>query len=125
MPVIDHVDLRVADVARCKPFYDAFLKEYGFRGKAQPDGSQLYYRIEDRQVREVIVVNGEADHRPNANRLAFFAATRADVDRIALAAHSAGARAYEPPAACPEYTESYYAAFFEDPDGNRLEVVNR
>jgi hypothetical protein len=81
MPVIDHVDLRVGDVARCKPFYDAFLKEYGFRGKAQPDGSQLYYRIEERQVREVIVVNGEADHRPNANRLAFFAATRADVDR--------------------------------------------
>jgi catechol 2,3-dioxygenase-like lactoylglutathione lyase family enzyme len=125
MPVIDHVDLRVGDVARAKSFYDAFLKEYGFRGKTQPDGSQLYYRLEERRVCEVIVVNGEPKHRPNANRLAFFAATRADVDRIAAVAQAAGARAYEAPAACPEYTASYYAAFFEDPDGNRLEVVCR
>lgn len=36
--VFDHVDLRVADVERCRPFYDAFLRAFGFRGKAQPDG---------------------------------------------------------------------------------------
>ena len=123
--VFDHIDLRVVDVARCRPFYDALLKEYGFRGKAQPDGSQLYYRLEDRRVREVIVVNGEPDHVPNATRVAFFAPTRADVDRIGAVAQAAGARAYEPPAPCPEYTETYYAAFFEDPDGNKLEVVSR
>jgi catechol 2,3-dioxygenase-like lactoylglutathione lyase family enzyme len=125
MMVFDHVDLRVGDVARCKSFYDAFLKEYGFRGKAQPDGSQLYYRLEERAVREVIVLAAATDHRPNATRLAFFAATRDEVDRIAAAARSAGACAYEAPGACPEYTASYYAAFFEDPDGNRLEVVCR
>jgi hypothetical protein len=79
--VFDHLDLRVVDVTRCRPFYDAFLKAYGFRGKQQPDGSQLYYRLEDRQLREIIVVNGEPGHRPNGNRLAFFAATRAEVDR--------------------------------------------
>ena len=125
MTVFDHVDLRVADVARCRPFYDALLREYGFRGKTQPDGAQLYYRLEDRQVREVIVVSPESDHRPNATRLAFAAATRADVDRIAAVARDAGAQAFEAPHACAEYTPSYYAAFFEDPDGNRLEIVCR
>jgi catechol 2,3-dioxygenase-like lactoylglutathione lyase family enzyme len=125
MMVFDHLDLRVADVARCRPFYDAFLKEYGFRGKPMPDGLQLYYRLEDRQVREIIVLNGDPAHVPNATRLAFHAASRAEVDRIGALARAAGARAYEPPAACPEYTETYYAAFFEDPDGNKLEVVNR
>jgi catechol 2,3-dioxygenase-like lactoylglutathione lyase family enzyme len=125
MMVFDHVDLRVADVARCRPFYDAFLREYGFRGKTQPDGAQLYYRLEERQVREVIVVSQEADHRPNAMRLAFAAATRADADRIAAAARDAGAQAFEPPHECPEYTTTYYASFFEDPDGNRLEIVCR
>jgi predicted lactoylglutathione lyase len=125
MMVFDHVDLRVADVARCRPFYDALLREYGFRGKAQPDGAQLYYRLEDRQVREVIVVSAEPDHRPNATRLAFAAASRDEVDRIAAVVRDAGALAYEAPAACPEYTETYYAAFFDDPDGNRLEVVCR
>lgn len=125
MMVFDHIDLRVADVARSKPFYDALLRPYGFRGKAQPDGTQLYYRLENRQVREIIVLNGEPDHRPNATRLAFFAATHADVDRISESARCAGARAFEAPAACPEISETYYASFFEDPDGNRLEVVCR
>ena len=127
MTVFDHVDLRVADVARCRPFYDALLREYGFRGKPQPDGAQLYYRLEERQAccREVIVVSQEPGHRPNATRLAFAAATRADADRIAAIARDAGAQAFEPPHECPEYTATYYASFFEDPDGNRLEIVCR
>ena len=125
MMVFDHVDLRVADVARCKPFYDAFLRAYGFRAKTQPDGAQLYYRLEDRAVREVIVVSEEPGHRANATRLAFTAPTPEEVDRIAAIARDAGAQAYEPPGACPEYTESYYASFFEDPDGNKLEIVCR
>jgi predicted lactoylglutathione lyase len=125
MTVFDHVDLRVADVERCRPFYDAFLREFGFRGKAQPDGAQLYYRLEDREVREVIVISVDREHRPTGTCLAFRAATRDEVDRIAAVAQSAGARAFEPPGACPEYTPTYYASFFEDPDGNRLEVVCR
>jgi catechol 2,3-dioxygenase-like lactoylglutathione lyase family enzyme len=125
MMVFDHVDLRVADVARCRPFYDAFLRAYGFRGKTQPDGSHLYYRIADRAVREAFVLIPEAGHQPNATRLAFSAATPQDVDRIAAIAADAGARSFEPPAACPEIADPYYAAFFEDPDGNRLEIVCR
>jgi len=37
----------------------------------------------------------------------------------------AGAGNYEAPALCDEIAENYYASFFEDPDGNRLEVVCR
>jgi catechol 2,3-dioxygenase-like lactoylglutathione lyase family enzyme len=66
-----------------------------------------------------------AQHRPNLTRLAFCAPTREEVDRIAAIAAAAGARAYEAPALCDEIAENYYAAFFEDPDGNRLEVVCR
>ncbi len=73
----------------------------------------------------MIVVSADPDHRPNATCLAFSAPARDDVDRIAAVAHAAGAGAFEPPGPCPEYTETYYASFFEDPDGNRLEVVCR
>jgi catechol 2,3-dioxygenase-like lactoylglutathione lyase family enzyme len=125
MMVFDHVDLRVADVERCRPFYDAFLRAFGFRGKAQPDGARLYYRLEARVVREAIALIPDAGHRPNATRLALRAASTSDVDRLAAIAQSAGARAFEPPAACPEIGDPYYAAFFEDPDGNRLEIVCR
>lgn len=124
MTVFDHVDLRVADVERCRPFYDAFLRAFGFRGKAQPDGARVYYRLEDRVVREAIALIPDTGHRPNATRLAFSAKSPADVDRFAAIAHRAGARAYEPPGPCPEIADPY-AAFFEDPDGNRLEIVCR
>ena len=125
MMVFDHVDLRVADIERCRPFYDAFLRAFGFRGQPQSDGSRLYYRLEHRSVREAIVLIPEADHRANATRLAFCAPTPSDVDRIAAIAARSGARAFEAPAPCPEIADPYYAAFFEDPDGNRLEVVCR
>ena len=125
MMVFDHVDLRVADVERCRPFYDAFLRAFGFRGKAQPDGVRLYYRLEERVVREAIALIPDSGHRPNATRLAFSARSPAEVDRLAAIAAQAGARAYEAPAPCPEIADPYYASFFEDPDGNRLEIVCR
>jgi catechol 2,3-dioxygenase-like lactoylglutathione lyase family enzyme len=123
--VIDHVDLRVTSVADARPFYDVFLKHFGFRGRPQPNGDVVYYRFAERRVQEAIALIEAARHVPNEARLAFHATTTEDVDRIAAAALGAGARAYEAPDWCPEIAERYYAAFFEDPSGNRLEVVSR
>jgi catechol-2,3-dioxygenase len=43
--VIDHIDLRVADVAAARSFYDPFLKEFGFRSQRQSNGDIVYYRV--------------------------------------------------------------------------------
>ncbi len=123
--VIDHIDLRVADVAAARPFYDPFLKAFGFRGQWQANGDIIYYRFAERRVQEAIALIEAADHVANEIRLAFHAGNLEDVDRIATIALAAGARAFEPPQWCPEIAERYYAAFFEDPSGNRLEVVHR
>ena len=123
--VIDHIDLRVADVAAARPFYDPFLKAFGFRGQRQANGDIIYYRFAERRVQEAIALIEAADHVANEIRLAFHAGNLEDVDRIATIALAAGARAFEPPQWCPEIAERYYAAFFEDPSGNRLEVVHR
>jgi predicted enzyme related to lactoylglutathione lyase len=64
-------------------------------------------------------------HVPNATRLAFWANTHAEVDRVAVVVRSAGARNIEGPMFCPEYSPTYYGLFFEDPSGNRLEVCSR
>ena len=53
------------------------------------------------------------------------AADRAEVDRLAAIAREAGAAAFEAPHVCEEYTPFYYAAFFEDADGNKLEICYR
>jgi predicted lactoylglutathione lyase len=123
--VIDHIDLRVADVAAARPFYDKFLKAFGFRGQLQSSGDVIYYRFAERRVQEAIALIEASDHVANAVRLAFHANSKEEVDRIGEIARTAGARGFEPPQWCPEIAERYYAAFFEDPSGNRLEVVFR
>ena len=35
-----------------------------------------------------------------------------------------GAVVLDPPTECPEYSPTYYACYFEDPDGMKLEVVH-
>ena len=61
-------------------------------------------------------------HQPNENRVAFRATSRAEVDRLARVAAKAGARKMEGPA---DEDVNYYAVFFEDPSGNRLEICFR
>ncbi len=123
--VFDHVDLRVHDVAATRPFYDALLKAFGFRGQRQSNGDVVYYRFAERRVREAIAVIEAPGHVANEVRLAFHADSPEDVERIATIARDAGARAFEAPGWCPEIAKGYYAAFFEDPSGNRLEIVSR
>jgi catechol 2,3-dioxygenase-like lactoylglutathione lyase family enzyme len=123
--IIDHIDLRVADVAAARPFYDAFLKAFGFRGQRQTNGDVIYYRLAERRVQEAVALIEAVGHVANEVRLAFHASSPAEVDRIAAIAVNAGARSFEAPQWCPEIAERYYAAFFEDPSGNRLEVVCR
>ena len=64
---------------------------------------------------------------PHANRtrIAFWADTREEVDRIAELVRQAGGKNLEGPEICVDYTPGYYAFFFEDPDGNKLEVCCR
>jgi predicted lactoylglutathione lyase len=123
--VIDHIDLRVADVAAARLFYDKFLKAFGFRAQRQTSGDVIYYRFAERRVQEAIALIEASEHVANQVRLAFHASSEDDVDRIGEIARTAGARAFEAPQWCPEIAERYYATFFEDPSGNRLEVVFR
>jgi hypothetical protein len=47
------------------------------------------------------------------------------VDRLSSVAQNAGATAFEPPALIEEYSPFYYASFFEDAEGNKLEICFR
>ena len=67
----------------------------------------------------------DANHRPNDTRIAFWAETHEQVDRLAQVVRDAGGRNLEGPQIWSEYSAGYYAFFFEDPDGNKLEICCR
>jgi len=47
------------------------------------------------------------------------------VDEIAKLVREAGGKNLEGPEICAEYSAGYYGFFFEDPDGNKLEICCR
>jgi hypothetical protein len=98
----DHIDLRVAQLVAA--FYETLLPALGFARRADVEG-WLQFESADGAVGEF-----------------FGAESVADVDRVAKVAARAGARNIEGPM---DYEPGYYAAFFKDPCGNRLEVCHR
>jgi len=125
---LDHVFVAVRDLQRSARFYDRVMPVLGFRkGEGAMDGDphvfyhnrRLVYAL--RPARE-----GTADHDPYAaglHHLCFRVVDEEAVDRAAGELAAAGVKATEP-RYYPEYGPDYYATFFEDPDGMRLEVMN-
>lgn len=121
----DHVDLRVANLPNARHLYDALLPAMGFPTINADAESAGYYAPQETGVEPFIWLVEDPSHKPNATRIAFATGSRDDVDRLAVIAQSAGARNLEPPAVQPEYSPSYYATFFEDTEGNKLEICCR
>jgi catechol 2,3-dioxygenase-like lactoylglutathione lyase family enzyme len=118
----DHIDLRVPNVARVEAFYRQLLPALGFtRDLTIPEWLQ-YYASGDGPT-EFFGITESPAHVPNENRIAFWASTIEEVDKLARLLHEIGAQNIEGPA----YDEGpgYYAVFFEDPAGNRLELCHR
>jgi catechol-2,3-dioxygenase len=119
----DHIDLRVRDLRRLRPFYDALMGAFGLRAPRGGDRSREYYHP-DRRL-PFLGLNQATRHSPSLSRIAFGAATRKDVDRIAAVVRRAGGKAISGPEICASYRQPYYAVFFEDPEGNKFEVCCR
>jgi catechol 2,3-dioxygenase-like lactoylglutathione lyase family enzyme len=62
-------------------------------------------------------------YAPGLHHVALAVASRADVDAAHAAAVVAGARVLHEPQRWPRYHPEYYATFFLDPDGFRVEVA--
>ena len=117
----DHIDLRVPDLKSATPFYELLLPTLGFTRKVD-DQDWLQFEAGDGDITEFFGVTESAHQVPNQNRIAFWAESNERVDRLAEVARNAGARRIEGPM---PYEPGYYAVFFEDPCGNRLEICHR
>jgi catechol 2,3-dioxygenase-like lactoylglutathione lyase family enzyme len=119
---IDHISIRVGDYARSKDFYGKLFKLLGFKvldeypdaigwtngktrfwiGAADAEGKKHRHRIGD----------------IGFHHYAFELASRRDVDALEAFVKKMGARIVDP---AGEYYDDYYAVFFLDPDGLKLE----
>ena len=127
MPLIlSHVDLRVRDRAKATEFYDALLNVLGATREAGT--SFTTWQIppadapDDWEATEWFGITEDSAMVPGSARIAFDAPSRGTVDAIATYLPAIGARNIEMDDGI--YGPTYYAVFFEDPDGNKLEVCH-
>jgi glyoxylase I family protein len=134
VPLVDHVDLVVSDLERSLRFYRGLLSPLGWVGAVKQEGERgetiHYLGGPDLNgslgLREAETAHQEAVDRyaVGIHHLAFEAPNRAAVDRAADWAKQQGVEMDGEPGE-RHYTPGYYATFFFDPDGIKLEVVHR
>jgi catechol 2,3-dioxygenase-like lactoylglutathione lyase family enzyme len=122
--LFDHIDLRVHDLRGADAFYRELLPALGFPSRTASD-DWVCYEAEEGGPSRFIALIEDREHRPGATRIAFWKEDRAELKALGPLLHRIGAQRIEGPEDCPEYSPTYYAVFFEDPSGNRLEVCCR
>lgn len=125
---IHHLDLTVTDLARSTTFYDQVLPLVGFVRRPDCAEGPLWGSTgQEIGLQEARPADGmllEHDRwMPGLHHLAFAADAREEVDRIYEGLLAFGVTILDAPAEYPQYGEDYYAVFFNDPDGIKLEVV--
>ncbi len=131
--LIHHLDLTVKDPWASRPFYDAVLGFMGYqRTKEDTRGFDWNLTTSTGVFCSIGIAKAEGDGRarhhdrysPGLHHVAWQADSRADVDRLYALLHDIGATILDAPAEYPRYGAGYYALFFADPDGLKLEYVH-
>lgn len=120
-----HMDVRVTELEEAMRFYSAVLPSLGFTREYHGTEWKVFATEDELPGAAYFALTEDPDHRPNANRIAFWAESREQVDQIAGVLRELNAKITSGPQLFPEYSSTYYAIYFEDPCGNRLEVVHR
>ena len=128
---IGHVDLVCRDLERSLAFYAAVFSGLGLEQPHLVEGEQgeqiHYLRFPSPGsgslgLRQALEEQEYELYAPGFHHLALTVATRKDVDAAYAAAAGLGAEVLHAPRLWPEYHPEYYATFFLDPDGFRVEV---
>jgi catechol 2,3-dioxygenase-like lactoylglutathione lyase family enzyme len=123
--VIDHIALRVPDVARATEFYLKALAPLGIvivmQVSAEETGGSPHVGFGAGQKPFFWI--GQSEEASGSMHVAFAADSRAAVDAFYHAALQAGGTDNGRPGLRPEYHANYYGAFVLDRDGNNIEAV--
>ncbi|TDJ42131.1 MAG: bleomycin resistance protein [Gammaproteobacteria bacterium] len=122
-----HVDLTVTDLETSVDFYHQVLTELGFERVPVNLGDAPCWEIRDDPVFGIALHRARSTARHDRyaaglHHLAFRARSKAQVDRFFRFLTARGIEILDAPAEY-QYTPGYYAVFFADPDGLKLELV--
>lgn len=125
---IDHIYMTVSDLQRSEAFYDMVLRDaLGFRKNTFVLGGDPHIQYFNRHFGFVLrPTRGASQHdsySPGLHHFCFRVDSVADVVAVADQLRSLGVEASEAKL-YREYAPDYWATFFADPDGIRLEVTN-
>ena len=138
-----HIDISVGEPGPAIAFYGTLLEALGYRRMrvAQPDfegdvplracwaieyPGGGWFGIEVRPASGPNRARAYDRYAPGPHHTAFHADSPASVDAVHARMVEGGFRVLDPPtdySGHPAYSEGYYAAFFADPDGYKIEVV--
>jgi len=127
---VHHVDLVVSSIERSLPFYSGLLGPLGYHRIGEVEGERgetIWYLSGPGTavgLREAQSESGAYDrYRIGLHHVAFEADSRSEVDERAAWLRQRGIELESEP---QEYTylPGYYAVFFYDPDGLKLEIVH-
>lgn len=125
---IDHIYFAVMDVKKSEAWYDVVMAVLGFKkNRFQNEGDphvQYFNRHFGIVLRPAHSPNQPHDPlAPGLHHFCFRVEDSATVDAIAKRFTENGIEC-STPQLFPEYAPDYYAIFFSDPNGIRLEVTN-
>jgi glyoxylase I family protein len=131
---VDHLDLVVTDLERSLAFYTELLGPLGFTRTTEIEGergeSVVYIGGTGGPSVSLREAQSHAHEAPydryavGIHHLAFVASSRDQVDERAAWLRERSAEIESEPRQY-DYTPGYYAVFFYDPDGIKLEIVHR
>jgi glyoxylase I family protein len=126
---VHHVDLVVSSVERSLPFYRDLLGPIGWHriGEVEGERGETIWYLSGRGasigLREAQSESGPLDrYAVGLHHLAFEVLSRAVVDERAQWLRESGAEIESEPQEY-SYMPGYYAVFFYDPDGLKLEIM--
>ena len=131
--VIHHLDLTVRDPEQAFGFYAAILSALGYqleRRSARGFDWNLQSPLGVHSI-GIVKASGAGAERPHdryspgLHHVAWAVDSREEVERMYEVVRSIGAKVLDAPADYPQYNNGcgYYAVFFSDPDGLKLECV--
>jgi catechol 2,3-dioxygenase-like lactoylglutathione lyase family enzyme len=126
---VHHVFLTVNDLARSRPFYAALMPRLGYPAMWEYEGQSVGWLASGGSfwIKQAPPAHAGATFskdRVGLCEVAFRADSRTQVDALARDVPAFGGTILDPPREYPEYVPGYYAVFFADPDGIKLEFVH-